>query len=109
MERYMAHLLKGAEYRTRQFMGSQVKNPASLQYGGIKGDIWEAKRRSMPWLLPWLCISMRTAAFIRVRSCIRQWIWPLILLPEPRERTEALTIPPATLNQQQILPSVSNG
>ena len=39
----MAHLLKGAEYRTRQFMGSQVKNPASLQYGGIKGDIWEAK------------------------------------------------------------------
>ena len=52
MERYMAHLLKGAEYRTRQFMGSQVKNPASLQYGGIKGDIWEAKRRSMPWLLP---------------------------------------------------------
>ena len=29
MERYMAHLLKGAEYRTRQFMGSQVKNPAS--------------------------------------------------------------------------------
>ena len=43
MERYIAHLLKGAEYRTRQFMGSQVKNPASLQYGGIKGDIWEAK------------------------------------------------------------------
>lgn len=43
MESYMAHLLKGAEYRTRQFMGSQVKNPASLQYGGIKGDIWEAK------------------------------------------------------------------
>lgn len=43
MERYMAHLLKEAEYRTRQFMGSQVKNPASLQYGGIKGDIWEAK------------------------------------------------------------------
>lgn len=43
MKRYMAHLLKGAEYRTRQFMGSQVKDPASLQYGGIKGDIWEAK------------------------------------------------------------------
>ena len=43
MERDRAHLLKGAEYRTRQFMGSQVKNPASLQYGGIKGDIWEAK------------------------------------------------------------------
>ena len=43
MERYMAHLLKGAEYRTRQFMGSQVKDPVSLQYGGIRGDIWEAK------------------------------------------------------------------
>lgn len=43
MERYMAHLLKGAEYRTKQFMGSQVGDPASLQYGGIKGDIWEAK------------------------------------------------------------------
>ena len=43
MERYMAHLLKGAEYRTKQFMGSQVGYPASLQYGGIKGDIWEAK------------------------------------------------------------------
>ncbi|ANU44851.1 hypothetical protein ADH76_01935 [Enterocloster clostridioformis] len=43
MERYMAHLLKGAEYRTKQFMESQVGDPASLQYGGIKGDIWEAK------------------------------------------------------------------
>ena len=43
MERYMVHLLKGAEYRTKQFMGSQVGDPASLQYGGIKGDIWEAK------------------------------------------------------------------
>ncbi len=43
MERYMAHLLKGAEYRTKQFMGSQVSDSASLQYGGIKGDIWEAK------------------------------------------------------------------
>ncbi|XBX09782.1 hypothetical protein QMP26_18060 [Enterocloster clostridioformis] len=43
MERYMAHLLKGAEYRSKQFMESQVGDPASLQYGGIKGDIWEAK------------------------------------------------------------------
>ena len=43
MERYIAHLLKGAEYRTKQFMGSQVKNQDSMQYGGIQGDIWEAK------------------------------------------------------------------
>ncbi len=43
MERYMKHLLKGAEDRTEQFLGNQVKNPVSLQYGGIQGDIWEAK------------------------------------------------------------------
>lgn len=43
MERYIAHLIKGAEYRTRQFMGGQVKDPASMQFGGIRGDIWEAK------------------------------------------------------------------
>lgn len=43
MKRYIAHLLKGAEYRTRQFMDGQVKDPENLQYGGIRGDIWEAK------------------------------------------------------------------
>ena len=43
MKRYMAHLLKGAEYRTKQFIGSQVKDPSSRQYGGMGGDIWEAK------------------------------------------------------------------
>lgn len=43
MKRYIIHLLKGAEYRTRQFMDGQVKDPGDLQYGGIRGDIWEAK------------------------------------------------------------------
>lgn len=43
MERYMAHLLTGAEIRTRQFMNSIERNPKSLQYGGLRGDIWEAK------------------------------------------------------------------
>jgi len=43
MERYMAHLLKGAGIRTKQFLDSQVREPGDLQYGGIRGDIWEAK------------------------------------------------------------------
>ena len=43
MKRYIVHLLKGAEYRTRQFMDEQVKDPENLQWGGIRGNIWEAK------------------------------------------------------------------
>ncbi len=63
MERYMAHLLKGAEYRTRQFMGSQVKILPPCSTEGSKEISGRQSRRSMPWLLPWLCISMRTAAY----------------------------------------------
>lgn len=43
MKRYMAHLLKGAEIRTGRFLKLQVKEPGNLQYGGMRGDIWEAK------------------------------------------------------------------
>ena len=43
MERYMAHLLRGAQIRTRQFLDMQVRDKDSVQYGGIRGDIWEAK------------------------------------------------------------------
>lgn len=43
MKRYMAHLIKGAEQRTRDFLRTQVKDSGDLQYGGIQGDIWEAK------------------------------------------------------------------
>ena len=43
MERYMAHLLRGAQIRTRQFLDLQVRDKGSVQYGGIRGDIWEAK------------------------------------------------------------------
>ena len=57
MERYIAHLIKGAEYRTRQFMGGQVKDPASMQFGGIRGDIWEAKP-TIYALAPALALSL---------------------------------------------------
>lgn len=43
MKRYMKYLIQSAEIRTEEFLASQVKDPASLQYGGIHGDIWEAK------------------------------------------------------------------
>lgn len=43
MERYMAHLLKGAEIRTQYFLDASEKDPRSPQYGGMKGDIREAK------------------------------------------------------------------
>ncbi|HIQ75564.1 MAG TPA: hypothetical protein IAA51_14255 [Candidatus Cottocaccamicrobium excrementipullorum] len=43
MKRYMKYLIQSAEIRTEQFLASQDKNPSSLQYGGIRGDIWEAK------------------------------------------------------------------
>lgn len=43
MERYLMHLIKGAEIRTQQFLDHQEKNPADVQYGGLRGDIWEAK------------------------------------------------------------------
>ena len=43
MQRYMPHLCEGADRRTHSFMQAQVLDPNSLQYGGIRGDIWEAK------------------------------------------------------------------
>lgn len=43
MERYMSHLLKGAEIRTQRFLDSQVTDSNHPQYGGIQGDIVEAK------------------------------------------------------------------
>ena len=43
MKRYMQHLIRGAEIRTEQFMNKQDRDPASIQYGGIRGAIWEAK------------------------------------------------------------------
>lgn len=43
MKRYIRHLIRGAELRTEEFLKHQEKDPASLQYGGLKGDIWEAK------------------------------------------------------------------
>ncbi len=43
MERYMAHLLKGAEIRTQRFLDSQERNPEHSMYGGIRSTILEAK------------------------------------------------------------------
>ncbi|MGL5435556.1 MAG: hypothetical protein ACRDBO_09205 [Lachnospiraceae bacterium] len=43
MERYMAHLLKGAEIRTQRFLDAREKSKTNPRYGGIKGDILEAK------------------------------------------------------------------
>lgn len=43
MKRYMTHLVKGAEIRTESFLRRQDKNPQSPQYGGIHGDVAEAK------------------------------------------------------------------
>ena len=66
MERYIAHLLKGAEYRTKQFMGSQVKNQESKATSG------KQSLRFMHWPLPLLYIFIRTAAFIKMKNCIQQ-------------------------------------
>lgn len=43
MKRYMKHLRKGAEIRTENFLKTQDKNPDSIQYGGMHGDVAEAK------------------------------------------------------------------
>jgi hypothetical protein len=43
MERYIAHLLKGAEIRTGRFLDSQVRDEKSPMYGGMAGTIVEAK------------------------------------------------------------------
>ena len=43
MKRYINHLMKGAEIRTESFLRSQDKNPESIQYGGMHGDVVEAK------------------------------------------------------------------
>ena len=43
MQRYLQHLCEGADRRTKSFLQAQVLDPNSLQYGGIRGDIWEAK------------------------------------------------------------------
>ena len=72
MERYIAHLLKGAEYRTKQFMGSQVKNQDSMQYEESKATSGKQSLRFMHWPLPLLYIFIRTAAFIKMKNCIQQ-------------------------------------
>lgn len=43
MERYMAHLLHGAEIRTQHFLDSQITDSQDPGFGGICGDILEAK------------------------------------------------------------------
>lgn len=43
MERYMAHLLKGAEIRTQRFLDSQERDAAQPMYGGIRSTILEPK------------------------------------------------------------------
>ncbi len=49
MKRYIKHLMKGAEIRTDNFLRSQDKNPESIQYGGMHGDVAEAKTTIYIW------------------------------------------------------------
>ena len=43
MERYMTHLIKGAQIRTQNFLDARETDQRSPQYGGMKGDIREVK------------------------------------------------------------------
>lgn len=43
MERYIKHLIISAEQRVDKFLESQITNPDSYLYGGIRSHIWEAK------------------------------------------------------------------
>lgn len=43
MKRYMQYIIESTEKRVDTFLATQDKNPGSLQYGGIRSDIWEAK------------------------------------------------------------------
>lgn len=43
MKRYLPHLIRGAEYRTTQFMKEQVIDKNHPMYGGLRGEIIEAK------------------------------------------------------------------
>lgn len=43
MERYIQHLIAGAEQRTANFLAMQVKDKQDLQYGGLRSNVWEAK------------------------------------------------------------------
>lgn len=43
MNRYEMHLIKGAEIRTEEFLKKQEKNASALQYGGIRGEVWDVK------------------------------------------------------------------
>ena len=62
MERYILHIIHGAEHRTRQFLEQQVRDPADLQYGGLRGDIWEAK----PTVY---ALSQAVAVYLNPQSC----------------------------------------
>lgn len=43
MKRYMAHIIEGADIRTDFFLNNIETDENSLLYGGLRGEIWDAK------------------------------------------------------------------
>lgn len=43
MKRYMEHIIRSAEIRVDHFLTAQVKDRSRMDFGGMKGEIYEAK------------------------------------------------------------------
>ncbi|WP_099469918.1 hypothetical protein [Konateibacter massiliensis] len=43
MKRYMEHIIRSAETRVEHFLAVQVKDKSRMDFGGMKGEIYEAK------------------------------------------------------------------
>lgn len=71
MERYLPHLIRGAEQRTRDFLTAQVCDPASPLDGGIRGEIREAKPTVYALATAMACYLHPQSALYRQEALLR--------------------------------------
>lgn len=71
MERYLPHLIRGAEQRTRDFLTAQVCDPASPLDGGVRGEIREAKPTVYALATAMACYLHPQSALYRQEALLR--------------------------------------
>lgn len=71
MERYLPHLIRGAEQRTRDFLAMQVCDPLSPQNGGIRGDILDVKPTVYALTTAMACYLHPQSALYRQETLLR--------------------------------------
>ena len=108
MQRYLQHLCEGADRRTKSFLQAQVLDPNSLQYGGIRGDIWEAKPTVYALATALAAYLNPGCSHFESGELLRAMKLAAALWSAPSGTTGALTIPPAIFIPRRTPPSASS-